>query len=80
MINGQVPVTVSSLIKPNNSLASFKVNIPRPRIDLFKTSLSYSGSVLVNSLPANIRQLSLSTNVYISILTSFHSYCLKACT
>ena len=64
MINGQVPVSVSSLIKPNNSLASFKLNMPRPRIDLFKTSLSYSRSVLFNSLSANIRQISLSTNVF----------------
>ena len=32
-----------------------KVLIPTPRIDLFKTSLYYSGSILWNSLPAHLR-------------------------
>ena len=34
-----------------------KLNTPIPRIDLFKSSLIYSGSCLWNSLPTTLRQL-----------------------
>ena len=36
---------------------SSKLQIPIPRIDLFKSSLCYSGSILWNNLPSNLRSL-----------------------
>ena len=48
------PESLCSTFKPNPRHPT-KFLIPTPRIDLFKTSLHYSGSVLWNSLPAHVR-------------------------
>ena len=40
-----------------NARDSSKLQIPIPRIDMFKSSLCYSGSVLWNQLPSELRSL-----------------------
>ena len=35
----------------------YKLAVPQPRTEFYKRSLSYSGSVLWNSLPLEVRQL-----------------------
>ena len=43
------------------ALTSYNVNnklvVPQPRTEFYKRSISYSGSVLWNSLPLEVRQL-----------------------
>ena len=51
IMSGQVPPSLTAKFSLNQSRNSGKFNIPIPRIDLFKSSLVYSGSVLWNSLP-----------------------------
>ena len=35
----------------------YKLAVPKPRTEFYKRSLSYSGSVLWNGLPLEVRQL-----------------------
>ena len=44
------------LISPSNRYGSDKYILPLPRIDIFKTSFSFSGPLTWNSLPAYISQ------------------------
>ena len=37
----------------------YNLYVPRPRLDLFKTSISYAGASLWNSLPQNIKHVFL---------------------
>ena len=55
IMSGTVPPSVTAKFSLNQSRHSGKLNIPIPRIDLFKSSLVYSGSVLWNSLPDSLR-------------------------
>ena len=43
--------------KASNRYGSKNRILPLPRIDLFQTSLSYSGSVLYNQIPLNLKQM-----------------------
>ena len=58
IMSGKVPPSLMAKCSLNQSRHSGKLNIPIPRIDLFKSSLVYSGSVLWNSLPDSVRLLS----------------------
>ena len=50
--NNKAPSYLTSLItKASNRYNSKKLLIPKPNLDLFKTSLSFSGSILWNNLP-----------------------------
>ena len=40
-----------------NKLMPLKKPVPQPRTEFYKRSLSYSGSVLWNGLPLEVRQL-----------------------
>ncbi len=51
------------------SVSNNNMHVPRPRIEMFKGSLSYSGALIWNSIPLNIRN---STS-----LTSFTNNCVK---
>ena len=51
IMSGKVPPSLRAKFSLNQSRHFGKFNIPLPRIDLFKSSLVYSGSVLWNSLP-----------------------------
>ena len=45
---------------PNNSLRSISNNnftVPMPRTSLFKDSLSYSGPVIWNAIPSDVKTL-----------------------
>ena len=55
VMSGKVPPSLRAKLSLNQSRHSGKLNIPIPRIDLFKSSLVYSGSVLWNSLPDSLR-------------------------
>ena len=54
----KLPLYLSTVTpKADTTYRSIKMNvvIPKPRIDLFKSSLSYAGGTLWNSLPAEIK-------------------------
>ena len=55
MMSGKVPPSLWAKFSQNQSRHFGKLNIPVSRIDLFKSSLVYSGSVLWNSLPDSLR-------------------------
>ena len=55
IMSGKVPPSLRAKFSLNQSRHPEKLNIPIPRIDLFKSSLVYSGSVLWNSLPDSLR-------------------------
>ena len=63
--SGRAPIYVSTKLLINQSLrnSSRKLNVPIPRIDLFKSSLVYSGPALWNSLPSVLR-LPVSPSVF----------------
>ena len=48
---GNAPSSLCYLFPINPIRDQIKINIPTPRIDLFKTSLTFSGASLWNSLP-----------------------------
>ena len=56
IITGNTPPTLTTKFPMNHSRNRRKLCTPIPRIDLFKSSLCYSGSILWNSLPDSIRQ------------------------
>ena len=55
--DGRVPSYLSSLFRYSTHRGRKYFFLPQPRIDLFKTSLSYSGVTLWNSLPDDIQQI-----------------------
>jgi hypothetical protein len=56
ILSGKLSQTLSRCFSVNNSRHYTKLNTPIPRLDLFKTSLVYSGSVMWNNLPIYIQQ------------------------
>ena len=57
ILSGRAPMYLSTKLVINQSSrnSSRKLNVPIPRIELFKSSLVYSGPVLWNSLPSELR-------------------------
>ena len=54
-LTNSAPVYISSLYKaPHSSSRNNYLQLPRPRIDLFKTSMAFSGALFWNSLPVHI--------------------------
>ena len=70
IMSRKVPPSLRAKLSLNQSWHSGKLNIPIPRIDLFKSSLVYSGSVLWNSLPDSLR-LTPSTETFKSCYMSY---------
>ena len=70
IVSGRAPTYLSTklLINQSSRNSSRKLNVPIPRIDLFKSSLVYSGPVLWNSLPSEFR-LPVSPSVFKKHLT-----------
>ena len=70
IVSGRTPMYLSTKLLINQSLrnSSRKLNVPVPRIDLFKSSLVYSGPVLWNSLPSKLGLL-VSLSVFKKRLT-----------
>ena len=56
ILSGRAPMYLSTklLINQSSRNSSRKLNVPIPRIDLFKSSLVYSGPVLWNSVPSDL--------------------------
>ena len=54
IVLGKVPLVLQSNFQPS-SRQQGKLQIPIPRLDLFKTSLHYSGSLLWNALPQTVK-------------------------
>ena len=52
---GNAPYSLRCLFPINSTRDQIKINIPTPRIDLFKTSLTFSGASLWNSLPLSLK-------------------------
>ena len=57
IMTGNAPPTLYNKFSINSSRNARKPCVPIPRIDLYKSSLCYSGSTQWNSLPESIRQL-----------------------
>ena len=53
---GSAPAYLKQLFLVNRSRGMNKISISIPRIDLFKSSLTYSGAVLWNSLPESLKK------------------------
>ena len=59
VINGLAPEYLNPLCsKPTNRYGSINLRVPFARIDKFKTSFSFSGSSLWNTIPKDIRMKS----------------------
>ena len=64
-VSGRASIYLSTKLFINQSLSnsSRKLNVPKPRIDLFKSILVYSGLALWKSLPSALR-LPVSPSVF----------------
>ena len=58
VVFGKAPPSIVNLFSTNNKRHNQKLVFPRPRIDLFKNSLQYSGGSLWNSLPKQLKEIS----------------------
>ena len=67
------PSNIYSLFKRCKSSRSMNFITPKPRIDLFESSISCSGSKVWNSLPSNIKN----SKTLISFKKSVHTYFLQ---
>ena len=55
-LTNSAPVYISSLYKaPHSSSRNNYLQLPKPRIDLFKTSMAFSGALFWNCLPVHLR-------------------------
>ena len=70
ILSGAAPHSLTSKFEVNNARHSHKIVVPRPRIDLYKSSLHYSGGMLWNNLPNTLKNIS-SLQVFIR---SLHKY------
>ena len=72
IMSDNAPPSLRTLFPINTTRDRIKINIPTPRIDLFKTSLAFSGASLWNSLPLSLKAQSshLFPKRYLSYLTS----------
>ena len=73
-VNDLAPINLTSMFSSKNERDQTKLYVPLPRIDLFKSSLKFSGASLWNSLPLQIQQSS-SLN---SFRRNYFDYLLKA--
>ena len=55
IMNDYAPCYLTSRFPKNQSRYTDKILIKKPRLDLFKTSLAYSGGTLWNSMPCDIK-------------------------
>jgi hypothetical protein len=56
IMKGNAPPSLTNKCSANENRDISKLNIPLPRIDLYKSSLAYSGSLLWNSLSKPMKQ------------------------
>ena len=64
MLKGNMPSYLRTLFSIRNTECNlrnnqFKLNLPKPRTNYLKWSLSYDGALLWNSLPEEIRSLTV---------------------
>ena len=70
VINGNAPTKIADTFKTNPHRHKNVLAFPRPRNNLFKSSLLYSGGTLWNSLPAALKKIRNKNN-FKSKLKSF---------
>ena len=63
VLSGEAPPSLINNFRVNDTRNTNKVATPTPRLDLFKSSLAYSGSILWNKLPCSLRQ-TMSANTF----------------
>ena len=56
IVSGYAPSNLKLNFHSNQNRHSHKLVVPRPRLDLFKCSLMYSGGNLWNNLPLSIKK------------------------
>ena len=61
ILSGQAPIYLVKRVSVNLYSRNYsrKLNVPMPRLDLFKSSLKYSGPTLWNSLPVALTESSI---------------------
>ena len=57
VMTGNAPPLISNLFQVNSIRQSKRLIVPLPRIDLFKSSLMYSGADCWNSLPTFLKSI-----------------------
>ena len=55
ILSGSAPIALTELFYINKYRHRQHISIPRPRLDLYKSSLAYSGGYLYNSLPETLK-------------------------
>ena len=70
IMRGFAPPYLSSKFSINYARHSKTISTPLPRIDLFKSSLSYSGGTLWNNLPKGLTEI----KNYKTFKKNFHTY------
>ena len=56
LLSNEAPEYISNLYTHTPSRSrNYHLSLPRPRIDIFKTSISFSGAYLWNNLPLTVR-------------------------
>ena len=55
--NGNAPPSITNAFPINQSRHVHKLTVPLPRLDLFKTSFTYSGGTYWNNLPAHLKKI-----------------------
>ena len=61
-LTNNAPVYISSLYKaPHSSSRNNYLQLPKPRTDLFRTSIAFSGALFWNNLPVNLDHVTLSS-------------------
>jgi hypothetical protein len=76
VVNGQTPLYLKTLFRETPSPYSlFRRNLscPKPRVDIYKTSISYAGSLAWNSLPQNLKSIFKPSSFKIQLLKYLHS-------
>ena len=58
---------------------NYHLSLPRPRIDIFKTSVSFSGAYLWNNLPLTVSLFCVENVMYQISLTHSCLYAYKLC-
>ena len=73
ILDGHAPIYLSNFFEHSPIRGRKHLVLPQPRIDLFKSSLSYSGVVLWNNIPENIKQIKTITTFKVK-MRSFLTY------
>ena len=76
IMSGFAPPSLQNRFTPNFNRHTHKIMVPLPRIDLFKSSLTYSGGCLWNEILSNSIIIH-KTNTLSAFKKEYHGYLMK---